>query len=36
MDGLAVIAVLYGGFSFFSTLLIAWIMKKWMKKAEIA
>jgi len=36
MDGLAVIAVLYGGFSFFSTLLIAWIMKKWMNKTEIA
>lgn len=36
MDGLSVIAVLYGGFSFFSTLLIAWIMKKWMKKTEIA
>lgn len=36
MDGLAVMAVLYGGFSFFSTLLIAWIMKRWMKKAEIA
>ncbi|MEX2484339.1 MAG: bile acid:sodium symporter [Brumimicrobium sp.] len=31
MDGLSIIAVLYGGFSFFSTLLIAWIMKKWMK-----
>jgi BASS family bile acid:Na+ symporter len=36
MDGLAVIAVLYGGFSFFSTLLIAWIMKKWMNRAEVA
>jgi BASS family bile acid:Na+ symporter len=34
MDGLSVIAVLYGGFSFFTTLLIAWIMKKWMKKSE--
>jgi BASS family bile acid:Na+ symporter len=35
MDGLSVIAVLYGGFSFFTTLLIAWIMKRWMIKAEI-
>ena len=34
MDGLSVIAVLYGGFSFFSTLLIAWIMKKWMKQTS--
>lgn len=36
MDGLSVIAVLYGGFSFFSTLLIAWVMKKWMNRTEIA
>lgn len=34
MDGLSVIAVLYGGFSFFSTLLIAWIMKKWMRRTS--
>lgn len=32
IDGLAIIAVLYGGFSFFSTLLIAYIMKFWMQK----
>lgn len=36
MDGLSVIAVLYGGFSFFTTLLIAWIMKKWMYKIKKA
>lgn len=32
IDGLSVIAVLYGGFSFFSTLIVAYIMKRWMKK----
>ena len=34
VDGLAVIAVLYGGFSFFSTLLIAYIMKRYMKSKK--
>lgn len=34
IDGLAIIAVLYGGFSFFSTLLIAYIMKFWMQKKD--
>jgi|SRR5690554_2217004 len=33
IDGLSLIAVLYGSFSFFSTLLIAWIMKTYMKKS---
>jgi BASS family bile acid:Na+ symporter len=35
IEGLAVIAVLYGGFSFFSTLIIAYIMKKWMNKENV-
>ncbi|MDX1652513.1 MAG: bile acid:sodium symporter family protein [Brumimicrobium sp.] len=30
MEGLSLIAVLYGGFSFFSTLLVAYVMKRWM------
>ena len=34
LDGLAVIAVLYGGFSFFSTLFIAFIMKHFLKSKE--
>ena len=34
IDGLALIAVLYGSFSFFSTLLIAWVMKRFMQKKE--
>lgn len=32
IDGLSLIAVLYGGFSFFSTLIIAWIMKEYMRR----
>ena len=35
VDGLAVVAVLYGGFSFFSTLLIAFIMKKYMVRNQV-
>lgn len=34
IDGLAIIAVVYGSFSFFSTLVIAWLMKKYMRKEE--
>lgn len=34
IDGLALIAVLYGSFSFFSTLIIAWFMKKYMRRKE--
>lgn len=34
IEGLSLIAVLYGSFSFFSTLIIAWIMKRYMKKEE--
>jgi BASS family bile acid:Na+ symporter len=32
IDGLSVVAVLYGGFSFFSTLIVAYAMKNWMQK----
>lgn len=32
IEGLSVIAVLYGGFSFFSTLIVAFVMKRWMQK----
>lgn len=34
IDGLSVIAVLYGGFSFFSTLIVAYVMKHWMQKKD--
>ncbi|PWH86892.1 bile acid:sodium symporter family protein [Brumimicrobium oceani] len=34
IDGLSLIAVLYGGFSFFSTLIIAWLMKRYMGRGE--
>lgn len=34
IDGLSVIAVLYGGFSFFSTLIVAYVMKRWMQKKD--
>lgn len=34
MEGLAVIAVLYGGFSFFSTLIVAFLIKRFLKKKE--
>lgn len=34
IDGLSLIAVLYGSFSFFTTLIIAWLMKRYMKKKE--
>jgi BASS family bile acid:Na+ symporter len=34
IEGLSLIAVLYGGFSFFSTLIIAYLMKRFMKKKE--
>ncbi|WP_107037933.1 bile acid:sodium symporter family protein [Brumimicrobium mesophilum] len=36
IDGLSLIAVLYGGFSFFTTLIIAWFMKRYMKKEVVA
>jgi BASS family bile acid:Na+ symporter len=35
IEGLAVIAVLYGGFSFFSTFAVAYIMKRWMNKENV-
>ncbi|HLV42662.1 MAG TPA: bile acid:sodium symporter family protein [Brumimicrobium sp.] len=35
IDGLSLIAVLYGSFSFFSTLVIAWIMKTFMKGKSV-
>merc|ERR1711991_144710 len=34
IDGLSIIAVLYGGFSFFSTLIVAYVMKKWKQKKD--
>ncbi len=34
IDGLSLIAVLYGGFSFFSTFIIAYVMKRWMQKKD--
>ena len=35
IEGLSVIAVLYGGFSFFSTFIVAYIMKRWMNKENV-
>lgn len=35
IDGLSLIAVLYGGFSFFSTLIIAYLMKRFMNKKAV-
>lgn len=35
IDGLSLIAVLYGGFSFFTTLIIGWLLKKYAQKREI-
>lgn len=35
IDGLAIIAVLYGSFSFFSTLIVAYIMKNYMHKKSV-
>lgn len=35
IDGLSLIAVLYGSFSFFSTLIIAYLMKRFLRKKEL-
>lgn len=35
IEGLAIIAVVYGSFSFFSTLVIAWLMKKYMGRGAV-
>lgn len=35
IEGLSLIAVLYGGFSFFSTLIIAWFMKRFLEKRTV-
>ena len=35
IDGLSLIAVLYGSFSFFTTLIIAWLMKRYMRRDEV-
>src|SRR5690554_3168004 len=35
IDGLSLIAVLYGSFSFFTTLIIAYLMKRFLRKKEL-